>query len=86
MADHGNGPEEEGEKQEGQCHERKTADFDRAGKDDRLDSGSKLLHPDTCAATGASVGEFVSAAAGRSFTIIQESVADRIRDTSFVFN
>lgn len=85
-ADDGNGPEEKGEKQEGERHKNKPADFDRAWKNGRFDSGLNPLHHDTCAAIGESANGCICAAAGRSLIIVQQSVEDRISETSFVFS
>lgn len=86
VADQGDGPEEGYINQKGQCHENKPADLDRAGKDGRPDSGLNSLHHDTCAVIRESTGDFVCTADGRSLRTVQESVEDRIAETSFVFN
>ena len=86
LADESNGPEENSEKQEGQCHKNKPAEFDGAGKDGRLDSGLNSLHYDTCAAIVESAGGCICTADGRSLIIVQQSVEDRISDTNFVFS
>jgi hypothetical protein len=86
LADEGNGPEEKGEKQEGQCHKNKPADFDRAREDGRLDPGLNSLHHDTCAAIGESAGGCIAAADGRSLTIVQQSGEARILETNFVLS
>ncbi len=86
LADEGNGPEEKGEKQEGQCHKNKPADFDCAGKDGRLDSGLNSFHHDTCAAIGESTDGRIGTADAPSLIIVQQSVEDSISDTNFVFS
>ncbi len=85
LANEGDGPEEKGEKQEDGCHNNKPADFHCDGKDGRLDSRSNSLHHDTGAAIEDMAGGCICAA-GRFFTIVQQSVEDRISETNFVFS